>query len=316
MDSTATIWMPPARSTIAGDVDKLFFFIYYIAIGFFLLVVIAAIYFLIKYRRKGGEPGLTDGRDHNFKLELVWTIIPTILVFIVFVWGFRTYLRMNVAPKDAMEVKVTGQQWFWTFDYPNGATSMNQLVVPYGKPVKLLLSSKDVIHSFYVPDFRIKMDVLPNRYTTIWFDANRVGTYNLFCTEYCGTGHSTMLGKVKVVADDEYEDWLKKVGSGSDNDETPLPELGEKIYKSKACMTCHSTDGKAGVGPSFKGVFGHEVEFADGSKATVDENYIRESVLNPQAKVVKGFAPVMPTFQGLLTDREIDGVIAYIKTLK
>lgn len=315
MDSTATLWMPPAQSTIAGEVDALFYFIFYVSMAFFFLVVLAALFFLFRYRRKGGkDAGLTDGRDHNFKLELIWTIIPTILVFIVFVWGFRTYLKMNVAPKDALEIKVTGQKWFWSFDYPNGASTMNEMVVPFGKPVKLLLSSKDVIHSFFVPDFRVKMDVLPNRYTTLWFDAKNPGTYQIYCTEYCGTGHSAMLGQIKVVRETEYNTWLASVGGGDEN--TPLPELGAKVYKAKACVTCHTIDGGASVGPTFKGVFGHEVELLDGTSVTVDENYIRESLLKPQAKIVKGFAPVMPTFQGLLSDREIDGIIAYIKTLE
>ncbi|OIO65854.1 MAG: cytochrome c oxidase subunit II [Candidatus Marinimicrobia bacterium CG1_02_48_14] len=314
MDSTATLWMPPAQSTIAGEVDALFYFIFYVAMGFFFLVVLAALYFLIRYRRKGNEVGLTDGHDHNFKLELIWTIIPTILVFIVFIWGFRTYLKMNVAPKGAIEIKVTGQKWFWSFDYPNGAVTLSELVVPAGRPVKLLLSSRDVIHSFYVPDFRIKMDALPNRYTMLWFEAKNVGTYNLYCAEYCGTGHSTMLGKVKVLSVSDYEKWLANAGAEKDA-EVPLPELGKKVYTGKACMTCHTIDGTPSVGPTFKNVFGHTVELSDGTTITIDENYIRESVLKPQAKVVKGFAPVMPTFQGLLSNREIDGIIAYIKTL-
>jgi cytochrome c oxidase subunit 2 len=222
---------------------------------------------------------------------------------------------MHVAPRDALEVKVTGQKWFWTFDYKNGANSLNDLYVPVGKTVKLLMSSQDVIHSFYVPDFRMKMDVLPNRYTIAWFEALDTGEYDIFCTEYCGKGHSEMLGKVKVLSEEDYLAWLEK--SAVDIPEgVSLEEAGEQLYKSKACATCHSIDGKPGVAPSFLGLYGSIENLTDGSKVQVDENYIRESILDPRAKVTLGFQPVMPTFQGVLKDRQIDALIAYIKSLK
>jgi len=313
MDTTSTLFMPPGSSTLAPDVDALFNFILYASIAFFAIVVIGMVWFVYRYRRRGKEE-LTPDISHNTKLELVWSIIPTILVIIVFLWGFKIFLRMSVVPKDALEIKVTGQQWFWSFDYDNGATSVGELVVPAGKPIKLLMSSKDVIHSFYIPDFRVKMDVLPNRYTVTWFNAPVPGEHNLFCAEYCGTSHSKMIGTVKVLPEREYDEWLESGSSAGEG--IPPEEYGAELYAKKACNTCHKVDGTRFTGPSFKGIFGEEQTMADGSKITVDENYIRESILEPQAKVVAGFQPVMPTYQGLLKDREIDALIAYIKSLK
>jgi cytochrome c oxidase subunit 2 len=303
---------------VAADVDALFYFIFFTALIIFILVVGGIIYFSFKYRRRGDQAaGLTSGVDHNRTLELVWTIIPTILVVIVFAWGFKTFLRLNVVPRNAMEIKVTGKRWLWTFDYPSGQSTINELVVPVNQPVKLLLSSEDMIHSFFVPNFRVKMDVLPNRYTVTWFEALVPGEYDLFCAEYCGTGHSQMLGKVKVLPQEAYEAWLAgaevEVPAGGGES---LLDLGAKLYQQKACFTCHTTDGTPLVGPTLKGVFGREERLTDGSTVTVDENYLRRSLLDPQAEVVAGYQPVMPTFQGLLTDRELDALIAYIKGLK
>ncbi len=313
-DTTGVSYLPPTGSTIAGQVDSLFNFVLYAAIVFILIVVTLAIYFALRYRKRG-EERLDSAPSHNIKLELLWTIIPVILVFTVFFWGFKVYLKMNVVPKDALEIKVTAQKWFWSFDYvKEGVNSLNELVVPLGKPVKLTMSSQDVIHSFYIPGFRIKMDVLPNRYTITWFEASRPGTYDLFCAEYCGTGHSEMIGKVKVLQFKEYKQWLEASTLGGGD--APLNELGARVYTSKACNTCHSIDGKTGIGPSFKGIFGKEERMSDGAVVRIDENYIRESILTPTAKVVNGFQPVMPSYQGLLKDREIDAIIEYIKTLK
>ena len=314
MGESGSLHMPPANSTIAGEVDALFYFIFYTAIVLFVLVMAFTTYFIIRYRRRG-ERELTSGVAHNTKLEILWTVIPTILVIIVFVWGFKTYLRMNIAPADALEIKATGQKWFWVFDYPNGANSMNDLVVPAGKTVKLLMSSQDVIHSFFVPDFRVKMDVLPNRYTITWFEATNPGEYDIYCTEYCGKGHSEMLGKVKVLSQEDYTEWVASAAVDIPEGMS-LEEAGAQLYTSKACATCHSIDGSPGVAPSFLGKFGSQEALVDGSEVLVDENYVRESILNPQAKIVLGYQPVMPTYQGVLTDRQIDALIAYMKTLK
>ena len=312
-DTTGTFYLPPTGSTIASEVDSLFNFVLYASIVFFLLVVTLSLYFAFRHRKRGDER-LDTSPSHNTLLEIIWTVIPVILVFTVFFWGFKVYLKMNVVPKDALEIKVTAQKWFWSFDYvKDGVNSLNELVVPVGKPIKLTMSSQDVIHSFYVPGFRIKMDILPNRYTITWFEATNIGAYDLFCAEYCGTGHSEMIGKVKAVSHDEYITWLDEAGLGSED--MPLAELGVKAYVSKACQTCHSIDGTPGTGPSFKGIFGQSERMADGKMITVDENYLRESILNPNAKVVNGYQSIMPSYQGLLKDREIDALIEYIKSL-
>lgn len=313
MDTTSTFWMPTAASTIAGETDALFYFIFYVALFFFVLIVGLTIFFTLKYRRREGvsREGETPPPSHNSVMETAWIVVPTILVMVVFFWGFRGYLKSSIVPAEAMEVKVTGQKWFWTFDYPEGASTVNELVVPIGKPVKLLLSSRDVIHSFFIPVFRIKHDALPNRYGITWFEATTTGTFDIFCAEYCGDKHSQMIGKVKVVSEQDYKIWLETAADAGKG-LTPA-EYGEKLYKSKACITCHSIDGTPNNGPSFKGVFGHEVHLADGKTVVADENYIRESILTPGAKVVAGFQPIMPTFQGILKDKELDALEAFIK---
>ncbi len=312
MDTTGYNILPPASSTVAGSVDWLFYLILYISIFFFVLVIGLATYFVIKYRRRGAAQA-TSSTDHSLGLEIVWTVIPLVIVFIIFVLGFTLYLRMNVVPKDAIEVKVTGQRWLWTFDYPSGTTTVNELVVPAGKPVKLLLSSTDVIHSFFVPDFRIKMDALPNRYTTLWFEAPDPGEHDIFCAEYCGKGHSEMLARVRVLGDRQYAEWLES-GSGPAEGVSPV-EYGKTLFTSRRCVTCHSVDGTQGVGPTFQGLFGSTAMLEGGGQTAADENYIRESILDPQSKVVAGYEPVMPTYQGLLKDRDLDALIAYIKSL-
>lgn len=313
MDTSGTLFLPPANSTIAPEVDALFQFILVVSIIFFIIVVFGTLYFIFKYRKRG-KVDFTPGISENRTLEIVWTLIPTIIVFIIFFWGFKTYLRMHVAPADAIQIKVTAQKWFWQFDYEDGTSSTNDLVVPAGKPVEVLLSSRDVIHSFYIPNFRIKMDVLPNRYTIAWFEAPQVGEYNLFCAEFCGTGHSKMLGKVKVVSQEAFKDWLES--NNSQGEGLSLADYGAKLYKSKACITCHTTDGSANTGPTFAGLLGRTEHLSDGSSIIVDENYIRESILSPHSKVVQGFQPVMPTYQGILKDRDIDALVTYIKSIK
>lgn len=316
MDTTIANWfMPSGSSTIAGEVDALFYFLVYGSIFFFGIVTFLLVFFSVRYRRRSGDAdSVTDGKAHDTKLEILWSVIPTIFVVIVFFWGFRVYMKMSIVPADAMEVKVTGQKWFWTFDYPDGQNTLNELVVPVDRPVKLLMSSRDVIHSFFVPNFRIKKDVLPNRYSIIWFEATDVGNYDLFCTEYCGDGHSDMIGKVRVVSDREYQEWLEAssvLGEGL----TP-EEFGARLYTSKACVTCHRIDGKRLTGPPLNGLFGRTEVLSSGGEVVVDENYLRRSILEPQADIVAGYDPVMPTYQGLLKDRELDALIAYIKSLK
>lgn len=315
MDTTGSWYLPGQHSTIAGEVDALFDFMLVASTILFVIVCGLSVYFVVRYRRRRTVLEPTYGKDHNLTLEILWTVIPIILVGIVFVWGFTTYLKMNVVPANAMEIKVTGQKWFWSFDYPQteGVTSVNELVVPVDKPVRLLMSSQDVIHSLFIPNFRIKMDVLPNRYSVTWFEATEIGEYNLFCTEFCGRSHSEMIGKVRVLSQLDYDKWLEEsegAGEGMSQE-----DYGAKLYVSKACVTCHSIDGSVGTGPSFLNKFGGIEQLRDGSSLTIDENYIRESILSPNAKVVAGFAPVMPTYQGLLKDAQIDALVAYIKSL-
>ena len=305
-------------SSFAHDIDKELFFIFYASVVLFLIVVIGMMYLAIKYRfKKGDEVRLTSSLDHNTFLEVLCFVIPLILVTITFVWGIRSYLNMVIVPDDAIEIKVTGQSWFWTFDYPEGGSTLNELVVPVETPIKIVLSSTDVLHSFYIPVMRAKMDVLPNRYNVMWFDANQAGEYEIFCTEYCGTGHSNMNAKVIVMPQKMYEVWLAEAGSA--DDDLPLEELGAKLYSKKACNTCHTLDGTALVGPSYllsSQMWGQERVFDDGSSAIIDENYVRSSILEPQIQIVAGYQGVMPTYQGLLNDRELDALIAFLKTLK
>ncbi len=305
--------MPPGSSTVASDVDSLFYFILYASIVFFAIVVVGSAYFIWKYRRKG-EATTTSGIAHNTALEVTWTVIPTILIIIVFIWGFQGFLTLNVAPGDSIEIKATGQKWFWSFDYPNGAVTTNNLTIPVNQPVKLLLSSKDVLHSFYVPNFRTKMDVLPNRYSITWFEATHTGEFDLFCTEFCGKGHSEMIGKVKVVSAEDYQKFLEEA-SGPREGES-LRDYGARLYVERACVTCHSIDGSKNTCPTFLNKFGTTEQFTDGSSGVVDENYIRESILNPNARIVAGYDPVMPTYQGILKDRDIDALVEFIKSLK
>ena len=323
MDRLTEYLFPEQVSTFAQDIDNLFYFIFYASIVLLAIVTFGMIYLAIKYRfKKNDEVRLTSSIDHNSILESSFVIIPLILVSITFVWGIKSYLNMVTVPNDAIEMKITGQSWYWTWDYPDGGPSnvfstAEPLVLPVNTPIKIVLSSTDVLHSFYIPVMRAKMDVLPNRYNVMWFDAKKVGEYSIFCTEYCGTQHSQMSGTVKIVPIKVYEKWLTE--AGSEDDDLPLDELGAKLYTKKACITCHTLDGSALVGPSYlqtSQMWGQERVFDDGSSATIDDNYIRNSILEPQSQIVAGYQGVMPTYQGVLNDRELDALIAFLKTLK
>ena len=318
MDRLTEYLFPKQVSTFAQDIDNLFYFIFYTSLALLAIVTFGMIYLAIKYRfKKNDEVRLTSSTDHNSILESSFVIIPLILVSITFVWGIKSYLNMVTVPNDAIEIKVTGQSWFWTFDYPEGGSTLNELVVPSGVPIKIVLSSKDVLHSFYIPVMRAKMDVLPNRINVMWFEARHEGIYPIFCTEYCGTGHSQMNAQVVVMNPKQYNIWLAE--AGSEDDDLPLDELGAKLYSKKACITCHTLDGSPLVGPSYlqtSQMWGQERVFDDGSSATIDDNYIRNSILEPQSQIVAGYQGVMPTYQWLLNDRELDALIAFLKTLK
>jgi len=310
----ATFWMPPASSTQAADVDWLFYGILGLSTICFIGITAAVVMFVMKYRHRPGHTS-SPSASHNDSLEITWTIIPTIVVAIIFVLGWRGYTQLITTPKHAIEVLVTGQKWNWTYTYPNGLVD-STLHVPVDEPVRLVMKSEDVLHSFYIPAFRIKQDVMPQRYTQLWFEATEVGNYRVYCTEYCGQAHSSMDSVVVVHPPGGYEKFLDRAEELEiELSKTNPAKLGEMLYEKRGCKQCHSVDGSAGTGPTFKGSWGTQVQLADGTQVAFDENYVRDSILEPQAQVHKGFNPVMPTYQGKLKDFHITGLIQYIKSL-
>ncbi len=308
----AQTFMPPQATQIAHDVDELYSFLLYASLISCILLLGGMMYFVFKYKRKEGRKSAYI--SHSTILEFLWSFIPFVIFIIVFVWGAIIYWDMRNPPSDSFEVHVFAKKWQWEFKYKSGKNSFSEMVVPIDKPVKLIMTSEDVIHSFFVPSFRIKQDVVPGRYTSLWFQANKKGVFQVFCTEFCGVGHSMMLAKIKVVSNQEFEEWLQK----SDGDEPKsLADQGKALYISKACIGCHSTDGSPRVGPTLKGLLGAKKYFVDGSSSVADESYIRESILNANAKIVKGFTKgQMPIFQGQLKDQEVTALIEFIKGLK
>jgi len=310
--SAGGFWMPERGSSVATGVDQVFGFILWIALFFFVLVVGLMVIFVLRYHRRDEEEVVEASPHHSTSLELTWSIIPLIIVCVIFYLGFKGFMNLNVAPRDAYEVLVTGQKWAWEFTYPNGYADKD-LHVPAGATVRLVMRSEDVIHSFYVPDFRIKRDVVPGRYTKAWFTAPAPGEHRILCAEFCGTGHSDMLATVYVHEPADFQAWM--AGVAGFIDKLPPAEAGERISQGKGCMVCHTADGKPLVGPTYKGLFGSTRILTDGSEVVADEDYLRESMLDPAAKVAAGFQPVMPTFQGRLSDKEITVLIEYIKSL-
>jgi cytochrome c oxidase subunit II len=303
--------MPREASTVAGEVDHLFYLVLGISAFFFLLVVGIMLYFVIRYRYREGVAAEKTA-THNTALEVTWTVIPLTLALVIFAYGFKGFIDIVTPPANAYEVLVTAQKWSWQFTYPNGYVDKD-LHVPVNRPVRLVMQSQDVIHSLYVPAFRIKRDVVPGRYNKAWFQATTPGEYQLFCAEYCGTGHSTMLAKVIVHRPGGFDTWL---ADASNLLKTMSPvDAGRHLYTVRGCAQCHSIDGSGKTGPTFKGFFGHKVVLSTGQAITADEDYVRESILDPQAKVVAGFEPVMPTFQGRLTNEDITSIIQYLKSL-
>lgn len=304
-------WLPDRAASGAGQVDSLFYLIFWISLFFFVLIVGLMIIFILRYRqRKGHEP--EESPHHNTALELTWSLIPLALVIVIFYLGFKSFLDMSTPPQGAHEIQVTGQKWKWLFTYPNGYVD-EELHLPVNEPVNLVLTSEDVIHSLFIPAFRIKKDAVPGRYTKTWFEPNQPGQYLVLCAEYCGTGHSDMSAWAVVHPPGEYETWLATAGDFLAT-LTPV-EGGERLYKVLGCGQCHTVDGAPGIGPTFRDLYGTSHALQDGGTVTVDENYVRESLLDPLAKVSAGFQPVMPTFQGKVADREITAIIAYLKTL-
>ncbi|RMH04807.1 MAG: cytochrome c oxidase subunit II [Planctomycetota bacterium] len=307
------IFFPRPVTEAAAEHDRVFFLIFWIAAFFFALINVGAVVFAVRYRRRRkGEP-VEKSPSHNTRLELVWTIIPTIIVCYLFWSGLKGYVDRRTAPPGAYTIYVTGQKWAWSFAYPEGFAS-NELHAPVGRPVKLVLTSNDVLHSVFIPAFRIKMDAVPGRYTETWFKADEAGRYNLFCAEYCGSQHSLMSAPVIIHRDRKtFDDWVKSQTDLSDL--SPL-ELGQRLYTLKTCSSCHSTDGSKIVGPSFKDLYLSERELEDGSTVTADEDYLRRSILQSTAQVVKGFSPAMPDFSAgplKVQPNELIGLITFIK---
>lgn len=300
---------PEQASSVAAQVDAVFFYLCAVSIFFSLLIAGLIIFFAIRYRR-GSRADRREGHGHFFAIEATWIIIPFLLTMVMFFWGADVYFRMVRAPADAIEINTVAKQWMWKFQHPEGNLEINDLHVPLGRAVKLRMISEDVIHSFYVPAFRVKQDVLPGRYTTLWFEATRLGEYHLFCAEYCGAKHSEMKGRVIVLEPAHYQEWL----AGSRRGETPI-ESGRKLFEERRCDQCHKPAGEQGRGPPLEDLFGATVPLANGETVTVDEAYLRESILHPAAKVRAGFQPVMPTFEGQIGEEGILHLIAYIKSL-
>jgi len=305
--------LPGQNSAYTRDYDLMFMSIVGLCAFFFVLIAVLVFFFIIRYRRRENA-GPTPHITHNLTLELVWSIIPLIIVIGIFFWGFHNYMNAAVAPGDALEIQVTGKKWLWTFEYPDGMRTINEIHVPVGRAVRLIMTSEDVIHSFFIPGMRIKQDVVPGRCTEEWFQPDKPGTLQVFCAEYCGKSHSQMMAKIVVDDAAKYAEWLEK---GDEFTQTaPLKEVGQRVWENRGCKECHSIDGVKGQGPSFKGIWMKMEKMSDGKMVQVEANYIRESMMYPQMKVVAGFEPIMPTFQGLLREREMLGVIEYIKSLQ
>ena len=307
----------PAASANAEALDTLYIFFWILCGIAFVGMIGVQAYFMWKYKKPAHGHAKTSPLTHNGKLEFIWSAIPTFFFVILFAWGEIEYMKQVTPPPDAMDVRVTGQKWSWTIEYPEvkGCSLTNDLYVPVGKPMRLTMTSVDVIHSFYLPAFRLKKDVVPGRYTVLWFEATKAGLYPLMCTEYCGDEHSSMLAVVKVVPAEEYDAAVRAATTLEQGSDT-IEQFGEKVYKAFACNSCHNTDATVKVGPGFGGLFGKTETMTDGSSIAVDENYIKESIYTPNSKVVAGFTPQMPSFAGQINDDQMNALIAYIKSLK
>lgn len=299
---------PDQASTFAPDVDHLLYYLLAVAVFFTLLIFGAIFYFAIRYRRRS-EQELPHEAHTGYLLEIVWSVIPFGLTMVMFTWGASIYIRESRPPANALQINVVGKQWMWKLQHMEGQREINELHVPLGRPIRLTMTSEDVIHSFFVPDFRVKQDVVPGRYSTLWFQPTKIGRFHLFCAEYCGTKHSGMIGWIYVMQPDDYAHWL----SGRTGNET-LSEQGEKLFTDLACNNCHKSDA-TGRCPSLVGLFGKKVQLSTGQSVLADEAYIRDSILHPSAQVVAGYQPVMPTFQGLVTEEGVLSLIEYIKSL-
>ena len=300
--------IPEQASTLAADVDQLYWFIVGVTAFFGILVCVLVVYFAVRYRTddplKVGAP-ITG----SIPLELAWSVIPFLISVVIFVWASQVFFDLYRPPDQTLEIYATGKRWMWKFQHLDGKAEINELHVPVGRPVKVTFTSEDVLHSLYFPSFRTKADAIPGRYSTVWFEATKTGEWHIFCAEYCGTKHSGMIGTVTVMEPAAYQAWL------SGNEGGTLASRGERLFSELACNTCHINDG-SGRGPSLVDKFGTQEQLANGATVNVDESYVRESILTPQLKVVAGYQPVMPTFQGLVNEEGVMALIEYVKSLQ
>lgn len=303
-------FVPESASTFSWKVDAVYFYLSGVTLFFTLLISAILIFFVLRYRRRTPYeiPRPVAG---SHKLETLWTVIPFIIAMTIFGWSAKVYFEQYSPPQNAIEVYVVGKQWMWKIQHSTGQREINELHVPVGKKIKLIMTTEDVIHDFFVPAFRMKADVVPGKYTTQWFEATKTGKYHLFCAEYCGMNHSGMIGWVTVMESREFDNWL----SGNAGNTTPAI-AGQQLFQTLGCVSCHGANGEGGRGPTLAGLFGRQIQLAGGQSLRADEAYIRESILNPQAKLVEGFGPIMPTFQGQLTEDQLVQLLAFIKSLQ
>jgi len=301
------LW-PARAATSANNLDALFIFLLIVTGLVTVMIFILIVVFAVKYHHsKNPEPTQIEG---SVALEVTWSVIPFGIFLVIFVWAAVLYFQERTPPKGAMEIYVVAKQWMWKLQHVEGQREINELHVPVNRDVKLIMTSQDVIHSFFIPAFRLKQDVLPGRYTTLWFHAIRPGTYHLFCAEYCGTAHSGMIGQIVVMEPADYEAWLS--GGGA---EGSMASTGQKLFQELGCSSCHRSDTQ-GRGPNLVGVFGKPVLLEDGRTVTADEDYVRESILTPGAKIVSGFKNIMPSFQGVVSEEQLLSLVAYVKSMQ
>jgi cytochrome c oxidase subunit 2 len=305
---------PEAASSLASEVDHLYLAWLGISLFFSLLIALLIVIFFMKFRQRNAQPVGEDLHISTLPLEIGWTVIPLLIVLGMFAWGTKVFFDLSRPPRDAVDYFASGKQWMWKFQHPEGVRETNDLHVPVGQAVRLTMTSQDVIHSFYVPAFRVKADVVPGRYSTVWFRPIKPGEYHLFCAEYCGTEHSRMRGTVHVMEPDDYEEWLTRGQQGS-----PVRVSGRQLFERLACDTCHRDGGSTGLperAPQLAGLLGRRVELQGGRSVVADDSYIRESILDPQAKIVAGWQPIMPTYRGQMTEEEMFELLAYLRGLQ
>jgi cytochrome c oxidase subunit II len=301
-------FFPQQASAQAAQVDAIYFFMVAVTAFFSLLIAALVVLFSVRYRRRSDDE-IGVAIHGSLALELLWTFIPLGIAMVMFVWGAKVFFDLYRPPAGAMEIFIVGKQWMWKAQHADGQREINELHVPIGRPVKLVMGSEDVIHSYYIPAFRVKADVIPGRYNSMWFTATKPGRYHLFCAEYCGTKHSGMIGWITAMEPADYQAWL----AGGPATMSPVA-AGEKLFSDLVCNTCHQ-EGPQARGPALAGLFGKTIELQGGGTTIVDESYVRESIVNPQAKIVAGYQPIMPTFQGLVTEEQLLQLIAYVRSL-